>query len=81
MFNQAQSGSNPLAYLRNHEQFQQMKRDLQQNPGMLTAFLQKIVRSNPLLQICNCTKGWILKIKKESNMNEIKNLWKANLMS
>ena len=44
--------SNPLAYLRNQEKFQQMKRVLLQNPGMLEALLQKIEQSNPdLLQI------------------------------
>merc|ERR1712218_66347 len=36
------TGSNPLAFLRNQEEFQQMKRLLQQNPGMLNALLQII---------------------------------------
>lgn len=46
------SGSNPLAFLRNQEEFQQMKRLLQQNPSMLNALLQHIGQSNPeLLQI------------------------------
>ena len=46
------NGSNPLAYLRNQEEFQQMKRILLQNPGILEALLQKIEQSNPdLLQM------------------------------
>merc|ERR1712045_665860 len=48
----AGTGANPLAFLRNQEEFQQMKRLLQQNPGMLNALLQNIGQSNPeLLQV------------------------------
>jgi hypothetical protein len=48
----AAAGENPLAFLRNQEEFQQMRRLLQQNPSMLNALLQHIGQSNPdLLQI------------------------------
>merc|ERR1712076_272272 len=43
------SNENPLAFLRNREEFQQMKRLLQQNPNMLSALLQHIGQSNPEL--------------------------------
>lgn len=46
------SDENPLAFLRNQEEFLQMKRLLQQNPSMLNALLQHIGQSNPeLLQV------------------------------
>ena len=47
------SGSdNPLAFLRDHEMFQQIRAVIQQNPNMLSTMLQQIGQSNPqLLQI------------------------------
>jgi len=48
----AGSGSaagNPLAFLRDHEMFQQIRSVIQQNPNMLTTVLQQIGRSNPEL--------------------------------
>ena len=48
----AENPADPLAFLRNQDEFQQMKRLLQQNPSMLNALLQHIGQSNPeLLQV------------------------------
>ena len=41
--------TNPLAFLRNQEPFQQMKRLLQQNPNMFGALLRHVGQSNPEL--------------------------------
>jgi len=46
------AGENPLAFLRDHEMFQQIRAVIQQNPSMLSTMLQQIGQSNPqLLQI------------------------------
>jgi len=46
------AGDNPLAFLRDHEMFQQIRSVIQQNPNMLSTMLQQIGQSNPqLLQI------------------------------
>lgn len=48
----AAPGENPLAFLRDHEMFQQIRAVIQQNPNMLSAMLQQIGQSNPqLLQL------------------------------
>jgi len=61
-------GSNPLAFLRNQEEFQQMKRLLQQNPGMLNALLQNIGQSNPeLLQIISQNQEAFIRMINESD--------------
>jgi len=45
-------GENPLAFLRDHDMFQQIRSVIQQNPNMLSTMLQQIGQSNPqLLQI------------------------------
>jgi len=45
----AGGAENPLAFLRDHEMFQQIRSVIQQNPQMLTTMLQQIGRSNPEL--------------------------------
>lgn len=63
-----ETGSNPLAFLRNQEEFQQMKRLLQQNPGMLNALLQNIGQSNPeLLQIISQNQEAFIRMINESD--------------
>lgn len=45
-------GENPLAFLRDHEMFQQIRAVIQQNPSTLSTMLQQIGQSNPqLLQL------------------------------
>lgn len=64
----AGTGTNPLAFLRNQEEFQQMKRLLQQNPGMLNALLQNIGQSNPeLLQIISQNQEAFIRMINESD--------------
>ncbi|XP_028648582.1 UV excision repair protein RAD23 homolog B [Erpetoichthys calabaricus] len=43
------TGVNPLEFLRNQPQFQQMRQIIQQNPSLLPALLQQIGRENPQL--------------------------------
>ncbi|MGH0179980.1 UNVERIFIED_CONTAM: hypothetical protein FKN15_003094 [Acipenser sinensis] len=43
------SSSNPLQFLRNQPQFQQMRQIIQQNPALLPALLQQLGRDNPQL--------------------------------
>ena len=46
---EGETGSNLLAFLRNQEEFQHMKRLLHQNAEMLTTILKDIRQSNPEL--------------------------------
>ncbi|XP_073398756.1 UV excision repair protein RAD23 homolog B isoform X1 [Dendrobates tinctorius] len=43
------AGGNPLDFLQNQPQFQQMRQIIQQNPSLLPALLQQIGRENPSL--------------------------------
>ncbi|XP_049588112.1 UV excision repair protein RAD23 homolog B [Syngnathus scovelli] len=43
------SAQNPLEFLRNQPQFQQMRQIIQQNPSLLPALLQQLGRDNPQL--------------------------------
>ncbi|KAK1805880.1 hypothetical protein P4O66_012940, partial [Electrophorus voltai] len=46
------ASGNPLEFLRNQPQFQQMRQIIQQNPALLPALLQQLGRDNPqLLQV------------------------------
>eukprot|EP00096_Caligus_rogercresseyi_P003789 TRINITY_DN173_c0_g1_i5.p1 TRINITY_DN173_c0_g1~~TRINITY_DN173_c0_g1_i5.p1 ORF type:complete len:383 (+),score=187.61 TRINITY_DN173_c0_g1_i5:126-1274(+) len=61
-------GENPLAFLRNQEQFQQMRRLLQSNPSMLNAILQQIGESNPqLLEMISRNQEDFIRLINESN--------------
>ncbi|XP_040574822.1 UV excision repair protein RAD23 homolog A [Lepeophtheirus salmonis] len=62
------SGDNPLAFLRNQDQFQQMRRLLQSNPSMLNAVLQQIGESNPqLLEMISQNQEDFIRLINESN--------------
>ena len=57
-----------MAFLRNQEEFQQMKRLLQQNPNMLSALLQHIGQSNPdLLNIISQNRDAFIRMVNEGD--------------
>merc|ERR1711974_545795 len=61
-------GENPLAFLRDHEMFQQIRSVIQQNPNMLSTMLQQIGQSNPeLLQIISQNQEAFIRMINESD--------------
>jgi len=64
-------GENPLAFLRDHEMFQQIRSVIQQNPGMLSTMLQQIGQSNPqLLQIISQNQEAFIRMINEGEAGE-----------
>lgn len=67
----ATPGDNPLAFLREHEMFQQIRSVIQQNPNMLTTMLQQIGSSNPqLLQLISQNQEDFIRMINESEEGE-----------
>merc|ERR1712126_148998 len=65
------TGENPLAFLREHEMFQQIRSVIQQNPGMLSTMLQQIGQSNPqLLQIISQNQEAFIRMINEGDAGE-----------
>jgi len=65
------AGENPLAFLRDHEMFQQIRSVIQQNPGMLSTMLQQIGQSNPqLLQIISQNQEAFIRMINEGEAGE-----------
>lgn len=63
---------NPLAFLRDHEMFQQIRAVIQQNPNMLSTMLQQIGQSNPqLLQIISQNQEAFIRMINESEGEEL----------
>lgn len=66
-----QGGENPLAFLRDHEMFQQIRSVIQQNPNMLSTMLQQIGSSNPqLLQIISQNQEAFIRMINEGEAGE-----------
>merc|ERR1712212_10687 len=64
-------GENPLAFLRDHEMFQQIRSVIQQNPNMLSTMLQQIGQSNPqLLQIISQNQEAFIRMINETEGEE-----------
>jgi len=64
----ATGAENPLAFLRDHEMFQQIRSVIQQNPNMLSTMLQQIGQSNPqLLQIISQNQEAFIRMINESD--------------
>lgn len=64
-------GENPLAFLRDHEMFQQIRSVIQQNPNMLSTMLQQIGQSNPqLLQIISQNQEAFIRMINEGEGGE-----------
>jgi len=65
------AGDNPLAFLRDHEMFQQIRSVIQQNPNMLSTMLQQIGQSNPqLLQIISQNQEAFIRMINEGEAGE-----------
>lgn len=66
-----QAAENPLAFLRDHEMFQQIRAVIQQNPNMLSTMLQQIGQSNPqLLQIISQNQEAFIRMINEGEAGE-----------
>lgn len=66
-----QAAENPLAFLRDHEMFQQIRAVIQQNPSMLSTMLQQIGQSNPqLLQIISQNQEAFIRMINEGEAGE-----------
>merc|ERR1712029_164880 len=67
----APAAGNPLAFLRDHEMFAQIRSVIQQNPNMLTTVLQQIGRSNPeLLSIISQNQEAFIRMINEGETGE-----------
>merc|ERR1712106_9129 len=65
------AGDNPLAFLRDHEMFQQIRSVIQQNPNMLSTMLQQIGQSNPQpLQIISQNQEAFIRMINEGEAGE-----------
>eukprot|EP00092_Neocalanus_flemingeri_P033052 GFUD01035946.1.p1 GENE.GFUD01035946.1~~GFUD01035946.1.p1 ORF type:complete len:370 (+),score=121.23 GFUD01035946.1:56-1111(+) len=65
------AADNPLAFLRDHEMFQQIRSVIQQNPNMLSTMLQQIGQSNPqLLQIISQNQEAFIRMINEGEAGE-----------
>jgi len=64
-------GENPLAFLRDHEMFQQIRAVIQQNPSTLSTMLQQIGQSNPqLLQLISQNQDAFIRMINEGEAGE-----------
>jgi len=67
----AAPGENPLAFLRDHEMFQQIRAVIQQNPSTLSTMLQQIGQSNPqLLQLISQNQDAFIRMINEGEAGE-----------
>merc|ERR1719219_3111364 len=65
------AAENPLAFLRDHEMFQQIRSVIQQNPNMLSTMLQQIGQSNAqLLQIISQNQEAFIRMINEGEAGE-----------
>lgn len=65
------AADNPLAFLRDHEMFQQIRSVIQQNPTMLTTMLQQIGQSNPdLLSIISQNQEAFIRMINEGDAGD-----------
>lgn len=69
---QQPGGTEELAFLRNHPQFQQLRRIVQENPALLQPLIQQIGQSNPqLLQLVNANQSTFMRLLQENGGEEM----------